>query len=481
MSLYLGLDAGGSSIKGVLADRDGQVLAMQRIPYETMHPATGWAEQDAEYWWEATRSILGHFVEKCPSMKTELAGIMVSGMVPNLVPVDEDGQVVRPAILYRDNRAVDECKMLQERFGLHFLMQDVIPKWIWLRDHEPEHFKRTRLLLGTHAFLAYRLTGNPNIDADTAGLYGHSSFDAESGWNETLFRKLNLPASVLPPHYLPTEAVGYVREQWKKEFGIEGDIPVYAGAGDSLAAILGTGAVHKGDGMIYLGTAATMWVLEEELSHMARKLIFGSNRLHFVSNVLAGGDSVKWVQALMQISDAELEALEEAARRIPAGSDGLMFLPHLLGIRTPVPNAMARGSVLGLSAGHTPAHFYRALLEGVAYSLYQGYEASHRKAERLLITGGGAQCSLWRDIVANVFRLPVEYYEKSDGALGLAYFAAYAREDFSDFSRLESWLGSSITVMPDSANSECYKREYARYGQLDQAMMESYPILVQEE
>ncbi len=480
MSYYLGIDVGGSAIKGVLADEKGNIIAEEQASYTIAHEYVGWAEQDAELWWQGTKKILQTCVNANPKVKDELQGIMICGMVPNLVPIDSQGELIRPAILYRDNRALEECKFLNNQYGTNFNMQDVTPKWAWLKKHEPENFAKISLILNTHSFIVYRLTGQANADADTASLFGEKVYDKAVGWNKELLDLIGLPAAVLPPCFYPREIVGHLTPALQQEFGFTKAIPVLAGNGDSLAAMLGTGVVNADDAMIYLGTAATMWYMEEDLAKLSHDLIFASGKLHFVGNALTGGELARWFRCSMQLGGESftLAELEAGAKIIAAGSEGLFFLPHLMGIRTPIANPLASGSILGISPTHTALHIYRGLMEGVAYSLYDSYLASGKKAKRLVITGGGAKCTLWREIIANVFNLPVEYYAKSDGALGIAYFTAYSLGEFTDFAPLRyHWLGESATVKPSTALVASYQKSFKKYQELDKKMQDCYQIL----
>ncbi|MEI7884855.1 MAG: FGGY family carbohydrate kinase [Clostridia bacterium] len=480
MGYYLGIDVGGSGIKGVLADEHGNVIAEEQVSYTIAHEHVGWAEQDAELWWQGAKKILQTCVNANPIVKDELQGIMICGMVPNLVPIDCKGKLIRPAILYRDNRALEECRYLNGQYGTNFNMQDVTPKWTWLKNHEPENFAKIALILNTHSFIAYKLTGIANADADTASLLGEGVYDQTTGWNKQLLEQIGLPVSVLPPCFYPGEIVGNITLALQQEFGFTKNIPVLAGNGDSLAAMLGTGVVNADDAMIYLGTAATLWYMEEDLAKLAHDLIFASGKLHFVGNALTGGELARWFRTSMQLSGESftLAELEAGAKIVAAGSEGLFFLPHLMGMRTPIANPLASGSILGISPTHTALHIYRALMEGVAYSLYDSYQASGKKAQRLVITGGGAKCTLWREIIANVFNLPVEYYAKSDGALGVAYFTAYSLGEFTDFAPLRyGWLGESATVKPTSELVATYKTSFRKYLKLDKKMQDCYQIL----
>ncbi len=476
---YMGIDIGSSSLKGVLADRQGEICAAGQLSYEIDQPISGWAESQPDVWWTGVRRFLEEALETCPRARKGLRGVFVSGMVPNLVSLDEGGRPVRPAILYRDNRAVNECESLNRTFDLSFNMQDVVPKWAWIREHEPEQFSRIHSILNTHSYIVYRLTGVLSADSDIAALMGAGVYDPAQGWNRPLLESLGLPVSVLPPTVYPGQAVGVIRQELAGELGIVGEVPVFAGNGDSLASMLGTGVVDQGDAMLYLGTAATLWYMEEDLIRLAGGDIFGSGKLHFAGNTLTGGELLRWFRYGLQLGGANwsFDQLEEMARKIPPGSDGLIVLPHFMGERTPQLRPEAKGGIFGLTPSHTGAHIYRALMEAVAYNLRDSYEAAGWKARRLVVTGGGAKSSLWRQILSDVFGAEIEYYARGDAPLGNAYFAGVALGDFNDFDLLKQWLGQPDLCKPESGKVRVYENRFEAYKNLDRTLAGVYATL----
>lgn len=469
---YLGIDIGSSSLKGVLADSQGRICSYRRFPNRIVMPQPGWAESDPGHWWEGVRTFLEHTFDECPEARTSLRGIFVSGMVPNLVPLDRDGQPVRPAILYRDNRAIRECRRIRTEHGQACSMQDVLPKWIWLREYEPESYHRIRTIVNSHSYIVYCLTGVLSMDSDIAALIGDGVYQPEKRWNRQLLEKMGLDPGALPPIWYPTETVGYVREELAREFGLEVPVPVFAGDGDSLSSMTGSGVVNRGDAMIYLGTAATLWFLEADLAELFRKDIFGSGKIHFLANILSGGELLSWFRDALQLENElyPLDRLDTGAREIAPGSHGLMVLPHFMGKRFPNPRPDAWGSILGLNPAHTGVHVYRALMEGVAYHLRSSYEASSRRASRFVVAGGGATSDLWRQILSDVFARDIEYHPGKEMPLGNAYLAGIARGDFPDFSQLRTWLPPAEVHHPDPERVQVYKACYNAYTRMDEIL-----------
>ncbi len=471
--MYLGLDVGSSGLKGILADAGGNILYQRKVSYDIGQPHPGWAQQDPEIWWDAVDLMLREALKQVSGARDSLRGIYITSMVPNLVPLDQAGRAVRPAILYRDNRAVRECRELNSRHGLSLNMQDVVPKWFWLKTHEPQQYEKTAMILGTHSFLVYRLTGRATADADIAGLMGRGIFSRESGWNRDLLSQMGLDPDMLPEVLEPGDLAGTVREDLARQLGLTVPVPVFAGNGDSLASLLGTAAVRENDAMIYLGTAATVWHLAREMDQVAPNGIFDPEVLTFAGNTLTGGELIRWYRYGLQLDGTEhsFGELEAGAREIGPGADGLMVLPHFMGKRTPEADPLASGVFFGLTPTHTGIHIYRALMEAVALNLKDSVDASGKSPSRLLITGGGAASSLWRQIFADVFGMDVYWYPKGDGALGTAYFAGYCLGDFQGFRELEEvWMGPVEISRPDPSVAQQYREILGAYRELDRAM-----------
>lgn len=477
---YLGIDVGSSSIKGVLADARGRIAAQKSVSYDISQPFLGWAEEDPELWWNGTVDIFRHVLDECPGAAEGIRGVFITGMVPNLVPLDGSGHPVRPAILYRDNRAVAECGELTEQSGIAFNMQDVLPKLAWIRKHEPEAYRSVRSVLNTHSYLVYRLTGVLNADADISALWGEGVFSAGKGWNLELIERLGFDGTVFPRVFYPGQAVGTIDASAAEFLGIGGDVAVFAGNGDSFSSMLGTGVTRAGDVMIYLGTAATLWYLDTDLDDIADGLIFGSGKIHFAGNTLSGGELLRWFRYGLQLDGEKLSfgELDRAAEDIPPGAGGLFVLPHFMGRRTPQADPGARGAFLGLAPVHTAVHVYRAIMEGITFNLLDSFRTSGFTARRIAVTGGGAVSPVWRRIIASIFDQPVEYYEKGNPALGDAYFAGYCLGDFRDFGELRgSWLGDAEITSPDPRAARAYKRLFETYLGLEKAWSDCFPLL----
>lgn len=463
----LGLDIGTSGCKGVLADLDGNIQASCTTKHAMGQPQPGWAEHDPELnWWGEMVTIIRHCLEVSRVNPKAIQGIAVGGLVPNLCPLDSRGQVVRPAILYRDNRAVAESTELSREFGLQLGTADVTPKLYWLKRHEPENYRKTSVVLNAHSYLVYKLTGNYSADCDTANIFG-GVFDLDKlTWREDLVTSMGLNPAVLPPVYLPTAVVGQVTPAAAAATGLAPGIPVVAGNGDSFMSLLGAGVVDPGEAMIYFGTAGTLLACLGKLEKVAAGPAISRGNVQFIANILTGGELTRWFREHLHLaaSAPDYGRLESLAGEIPPGSERLIILPHLMGTRTPEHNPLARGTFLGLTTAHTGAHLYRALMESFGYALRHSYEENPVPITRLVATGGGAKSLLWRKIIADILGTPLAYSPKSDTALGSAYFAGFALGIFPDFSRMKhQWLQEETTAEVSPEAHELYNAYYQLY------------------
>ncbi|MCI8478373.1 MAG: hypothetical protein HFE97_08500 [Oscillospiraceae bacterium] len=475
----LGIDIGTSSVKTVLTDTCGHRLAEYCCCYNTIQPQPGFVEQDPDQtWWTGACQGIRACLEQSGISPAGIAGICASGMVPNLCPLDAQGRPVRPAILYRDNRAVVQTSRLRARFGWNFSLQDVTPKLLWLKEHEPEAYGRIEQVLNAHSYIAYRLTGRYSSDHDIAAIFGEVYDDQTHAWLPERMEAIGLDPKVLPPLYWPTDIVGTVTSQAAQETGLAQGTPVVAGTGDSYTILLGTGTVAANEGLIYLGTAGTLLGLRDSLDHMRGTCPFITGGAQFLGNVLTGGEITRWCKDALLSGTLDYAALEQAAAAVPAGAEGLYALPHLLGERTPTPDPLARGVLFGLTTAHTAGHVYRALLEGVAYALRDSYEHAPLPLTRLVIGGGGSRCALWRQIIADVLGRPLTSVPNGDNALGTAYLAGVALGIFDSFNTVrDQWLNTGTIITPDREQSDQYDTYFHFYQQLNTLVRPAYQAL----
>ena len=447
----IGLDVGTSGVKAVAISQTGRVVATAEEGYELSTPQPGWAEQDPEDWWRAAQSCLARLPE---------GPVGLSGQMHGLVVLDGGGSVLRPAILWNDQRTAAECAEIEARVGLERLIEltgnraltgFTAPKLLWLRRHEPETYARIRHVLLPKDYVRFRLTGERMIDAADAS--GTLLFDvANRRWSADVLDALELPGEWLPPAHESTEI---------------------AGAGDQAAAALGVGIASPGPVSVVLGTSGVVFAALESYAAdpEARVHVFCHAvpaTWHAMGVMLSAAGSAAWVRRTLGVDFGVLD--EEAARWEP-GTEGLLFAPYLAGERTPHADPDARGAFTGLSLRHDRGALWRGTLEGVAYGLRDSLEllrALGVRAEVGRVSGGGARSALWLRIVAAVLGLPLELTESEEGsAYGAALLAGVRAGVFSDVAEaVARCVRVRDRVEPDPAWREAYEHGYARYRKL---------------
>jgi len=414
----IGLDIGTTSAKGIALDGDGNVVATAAEEYPLSTPQPGWAEQDPELWWAAAQRVLARLPADLP--------IGLSGQMHGLVVLDEHGEVLRPAILWNDQRTAAECAEIEQRVGLDRLIEltgnraltgFTAPKLLWLRTHEPDTYARIRHILLPKDYVRFRLTGERLIDAADAS--GTLLFDvAHRRWSDEVCDALEIPREWLPEARESTEV---------------------ASAGDQAAAALGVGIVGPGGPLsVVLGTSGVVFAAlpgyqpdAEARAHVFCHAV--PETWHAMGVMLSAAGSFAW---LRQALDADYAALDAAAERWAPGSEGLLFAPYLAGERTPHADPDARGAFTGLSLRHDRGALARAVLEGVAFGLRDSLELLRElgvDAAVGRVSGGGARSELWLRIVASVLRLPLERTAIEEGsAYGAALLAGVRAGTFAD-------------------------------------------------
>lgn len=469
----LGIDIGTSSIKVLITDLKGNRIAAHTHLYETMQPFPGFVEQDAKKnWWEGASIGIQACIETSGIEPQSIAGICACGMVPNLCPVDISGEPIRPAILYRDNRAIDQVARLNTKFDWGFNAEGIIPKLLWIKENEPENYERIYKILNSHSYLAYKMTGRFTVDRDIASIHG-AVYDVHTGeWMMERMEAMGLKPTVLPELLWGSDVVGTVTEAAAKETGLAPGTPVVSGTGDSFTALVGCGSVEKGDALIYLGTAGTFLGLNTSIDDIKGKHIFSEGYGMFLGNVLTGGEITHWAKDnMLKDCNVDYTMLEEAASHVEAGCDGLIALPHLLGERTPVADPMATGVFYGLSNAHTLGHMYRALLEGVAFALKDSYLENAFTPNRLILFGGGCNCRLWRQIIADVLGMTLEYIPNADNGMGTAFLAGIGVGAFDSYGVIKrEWLKEKEAIEPIPENVERYQKIFAFYRSFNACM-----------
>jgi xylulokinase len=457
--LLVGLDVGTTGVKAVAITPAGEVVAAAEEGYPLSTPQPGWSEQDPDDWVPAAEKALG-------SLGIDPLRFGFSGQMHGLVCLDERDRVLRPAILWNDQRTAAECAEIEERLGLQRLISltgnralpgFTAPKLLWLRRHEPDVYARIRRILLPKDYVRLRLTGEWAIDAADAS--GTLLFDvARRGWSDDVLSALEVPRDWLPPVYESTEI---------------------AGAGDQQAAALGVGVIAPGILSVVLGTSGVVLASLPAYAHDVEA------RVHAFCHALPGtweamgvmlnaAGALRWLRDTIAPGLSFAELADEAQRWSP-GVEGLTFLPYLQGERTPHADPDARGAFAGLSLRHDRAALVRSVLEGVAYGLRDSLEllrALGVEPEKGRVSGGGARSRLWLEIVASVLGVPLELTVVEEGsAYGAAFLAGVAAGVFADAqAAVAACVRPHDTVEPNASWARAYDEGYARFRALYPAL-----------
>ncbi len=459
MQALLGIDLGTTGVKAALfATDDGRVLSSAFSDYPLMHPHPGWAEQHPADWWRATIAAIRLCLETAAAQGVQAAdvhGIGLSGQMHGVVLLDEAQQVLRPCIIWADQRSDVQCRWMTERVGAANLIEAVsnpalpgfsAPKVLWVRDHEPEIFARTRTILLPKDYIRFRLTGKLAMEISDAA--GTCLLDVKRGaWAQSVLEAIELDPALWPPIVASDAVCGTITAEVAELTGLVAGTPVAGGGADNACGAVGSGVVRPGLALVSIGTSGVV------LAHSPTPQVDTSGpipRVHtfnhavpqawYLMGVTQGaGLSLRWVRDNIGLPERALERwtgmdayelLAMEAAQVPPGSNGLIFLPYLQGERTPHLDAWARGGWIGLTASHDRRHLVRAVLEGVAFSLKDCFTILREQGlplEQVRATGGGAHSLVWRQIIADVLGVELVTTNAQEGpAFGAALLAGVA-------------------------------------------------------
>ena len=480
MTTLVGLDVGTTGVKAIALSPEGEVLAVASHGYPLSTPRAGWSEQDPEDWWQASEAALEEV-----ATGREVAGLGLSGQMHGLVVLDDAGRVIRPAILWNDQRTAAECAEIEERIGLERLVEltgnraltgFTAPKLLWLRRHEPDAYARVARVLLPKDYVRLRLTGEWAIDASDAS--GTLLLDVgRRSWSGDVLDALDLPAAWLPPVLESPNLAGVV------DAGntVLGGTPVAAGAGDQPAAAVGVGADRPGVLSVVLGTSGVVLAPLPAYAHDP------AGRVHAFCHAVPGAwqamgvmlsaaGSLQWFHERLA-PDVPFARLVEEAEAWEPGAGGLLFLPYLAGERTPHADPDARGAFVGLELRHDRGALVRAVLEGVAFGLRDCLDLLRSlgvAADRARVSGGGARSRLWLRIVASVLDVPLELTESEEGsALGAALLGGVAGGVFADVHEaVTRCVRVADVVEPEPAWRDAYATVHERFRALYPALHE---------
>jgi xylulokinase len=467
----VGLDVGTTGVKAIALSPDGHVLATATRVYELSTPRAGWAEQNPEDWWRAAEAALAEV-----SAGRDVAGIGFSGQMHGLVALDEAGTVIRPAILWNDQRTATECAEIEERVGLERLIAltgnraltgFTAPKLLWLRRHEPDAYARIVRVMLPKDYVRLRLTGEWAIDAADAS--GTLLLDvARREWSGDVLDALELPREWLPPILESPDRAGVTRASDTVSLGT----PVAAGAGDQAAAAVGVGATRPGTLSVVLGTSGVVLAPLPSYAHDAKARVHAfchavPGTWQAMGVMLSAAGSLRWLRDVVA-PDVPFDRLVVEADAWGPGADGLVFLPYLGGERTPHADPDARGAFVGLELRHDRGALVRSVLEGVAFGLRDSLDLLRELGVETRVaraSGGGARSRAWLGIVASVLGLPLELTDSEEGsALGAALLGGVAGGVFADVGEaVERCVRVTDAIEPDPALLDVYGELHASY------------------
>ncbi len=488
----IGIDIGTSGTKSVLFDTCGNVIASSLVEYPMYQPANGWAEEDPEDWWKAASSTLAELTKK--AVDGEIVGIGLSGQMHSLVMLDKDNRVIRNSILWCDQRTVAECAEIEEIIGRKRLIEITANpaltgftagKIMWVKKHEPENFAKCAHILLAKDYIRFKLTGEFATEVSDAA--GMQLLDVPKRcWSAEVCEKLGIDMSLLAKVYESPEVTGYVTEEVAKLTGLPVGIPVAGGAGDNAAAAIGSGVCESGKAFTTIGTSGVVF------AHTGEPIIDPEGRIHTFCAAVPGtwhvmgvtqsaGLSLNWFRGNFA-PDTSYKTIDEESAKLPIGSDKLLYLPYLMGERTPILDSNARGVFFGLTALHTKQHLARAVMEGVSYSLNDCLGVLNEvgiKIDDMVLCGGGGKSKFWRDMISDVYGLPIKTLVSDESAaLGVAILAGVAAGVYSSVAE-----GCRITVKeksvrePDAKNHDEYMKYYNIYKSIYPSLKDKFSAL----
>ncbi|TMC86082.1 MAG: xylulokinase [Chloroflexi bacterium] len=474
--LLIGLDVGTSGARAVAVDLLGNVVASASAPYPLSVPRPGWTEQDPQQWWSASQDVLKRVVLQLSDPPLALG---LTGQMHGSVFLDGSDHVIRPALLWSDQRTESQCRTITEKVGAARLIEITgnpaitgfqAPKVLWLGEHEPGSYARVRHLLLPKDYIRLRLTGEFATDASDAS--GTLLLDLNRRqWSDEILAALEIPRAWLPEVFEGPDLSGRITPAAASATGLPTGLAVAAGAGDNAAAAVGNGIVREGLVSSSIGTSGVVFAdsATPRIEPRGRLHAFchaTPGRYHLMGVTLSAGGSLRWWREAMDGQDYEV--LSSLAARAPAGCEGLVFLPYLTGERTPHLDPRARGAFVGLNLRHTQAHLTRAVMEGVVYSLKDSLDLMEEigvPVTEIRATGGGSHSLLWRQMQADVFGRPVHRVDNEEGpAFGAALLAGVAGGAYADVPEACSVIRLHRGVeAPDAERHRVYQGYHAAY------------------
>ncbi len=503
--LFLGTDIGTFGTKSCVVDSSGKVLASSFVESDILIPNPGWAEQWPDVWLNAYVQSVREVLKISKIDPGDIAGLSISGLFSGSgVPVDKEFKPIRPAIIWMDRRAVEECEWIRREIGVDKIFEKTgnvvdpyygFPKILWIKRHEPRNWERIHQLVTAYGYVVYKLTGVHCIDHSSAGNIGGIYDIHKRDWCEELMEELGIPRAFFPEKInCSKDVVGEVTEEGSKLTGLRKGTPVVAGGIDAPMSALSVTALNDGDLTSMIGTSMCNGVIQDEL-RLSKKIVtlphvaYDLQKVYSHSGIATAGAIVRWFRdALGQHEKLVAEnsgisaymLLDRMAERVKPGAEGLIFTPHMtVGERAPFWSSTMRSCLFGLTIGHTKAHIYRAFLEAVAYALRDSIEVDKEVGipiRRIILVDGGAKSPIWRQIMADVTGYELRYVEAAPGApLGDALVAGVGTGHLK-YETINEWVSVDKIAKPNPENVKIYDKYYRLYRRIRESLLECYDL-----
>ncbi|HEY6695895.1 MAG TPA: xylulokinase [Solirubrobacteraceae bacterium] len=488
MATLIGVDVGTSGTRALAVTTDGELVAEANRPHELLTPRPGWSEQDPGQWWDAAQAALAEVA----AAAEDVVGLGLTGQMHGSVFLDSAGDVIRPALLWNDQRTAAECAEITERVGAERLLEIAgnpaltgfqAPKVLWLARHEPDAYARVASVLLPKDYVRLRLTGEHATDASDAA--GTLLLDVRArDWSPAILDALEIPRAWMPAVHEGPEVTGTVRDDLAAELGLPRGLPVAAGGGDNAAAAVGVGVVREGSLSSSIGTSGVIFSHRDAFAPDPSGRVHAfchavPSAWHLMSVTLSAGGSLSWWRDQL---GGDFDALVGEAEAVEAGAEGLVFLPYLTGERTPHLDPDARGGFVGLTVRHGRGHLTRAVMEGVAFSMRDGLEIMRDLGtpdDDVRAVGGGARSPLWLQLQADVYGRAIRRTVIDEGpAYGAALLAGVAAGAFADVNDAAARvrLREEVTE-PDPERARRYEELYGVYASLYPALRDAMHAL----
>lgn len=500
MNYLIGIDIGTSGTRSVLFDEKLNVVSSASEEYPLYQPHNGWAEQNPEDWAKATINTIKTIIKDSGIDKGNIKGIGLSGQMHGLVMLDENNAVIRPAIIWADQRTEKECVEITEKVGRKRLIEITAnpaltgftaSKILWVKNNEPDNYSRCKHILLPKDYVRFVLTGEYATDVSDAS--GMQLLDVpKRQWSDEILDILEIDKDKLAKVYESPEITGKIKKSIALETGLKEDTIVVAGAGDNAAAAVGTGVVTDGSAFTTIGTSGVVY------AHSSKVYIDPKGRVHtfccavpnswhVMGVTQAAGLSLKWFknniyEGVNSTEKASYESINKQIEEVEIGSEKLIYLPYLMGERTPHLDPNARGVFFGLSAKHDKKNIARSVMEGVSFSLKDCYDILLEmglEIDEMMITGGGARSNVWRQMLADVFNCNVRTIQSEEGAsLGAAILAGVGAGIFESVEyACKKYIKKDKEIIPNENNHNSYNEYHELYGDIYRNLKESFKKL----